>query len=126
MLKKSYINSALLFFRVSLSICFMTHGYGKFLKFLNGNFEFADPLGVGPIPSLLFAVLGEFIAPILIIIGYQTRLASIFSIITAGVITFVVHSDDPFKTQEKALLFLIGFVFLYLTGPGKYSLKSTD
>ncbi|MGA1029849.1 MAG: DoxX family protein [Flavobacteriaceae bacterium] len=123
MLKKSYINSALLFYRVALSLCFMSHGYGKFLKLLNGNFEFADPLGVGPIPSLLFTVLGEFVAPLFILLGYHMRLASLFSIITAGVITFVVHADDPFKTQEKALLFLIGFVFLYLAGPGKYSLK---
>lgn len=123
MLSKSYNNTALLFLRVAFSLCLMTHGYGKFLKLINGNFEFADPLGLGAIPSLIFAVLGEFIAPIFIIIGYHTRLASVFSIITMGVITFVVHADDPFKTMEKALLFFIAFIVVYLAGPGKYSLK---
>ena len=44
----------------------MTHGYGKLMKLINGNFDFADPLGVGSIPSLIFTVLGEFIAPILL------------------------------------------------------------
>ena len=123
MLEKSYINTALLFFRVSFSLCLMTHGYGKLMKLINGNFDFADPLGVGSIPSLLFTVLGEFIAPIFIILGYRTRLALIFSIITTGVIAFVVHADDPFKGNEKALLFCIGFFALYLTGSGKYSLR---
>ena len=125
MLEKSYINTALLFFRVSFSLCLMTHGYGKLMKLINGNFDFADPLGVGSIPSLIFTVFGEFIAPIFIILGYRTRLALIFSIITTGVIAFVVHADDPFKGKEKALLFCIGFIALYLTGSGKYSLRKS-
>jgi len=123
MLKKSYTNAALLFLRVAFSLSLMTHGYGKFLKLINGNFEFADPLGLGAVPSLIFAVLGEFIAPIFIIIGYHTRLASLFSVITMGLITFVVHADDPFKGKEKALLFFIAFLVVYLAGPGKYSLR---
>ena len=123
MLEKSYTNTALLFFRVSFSLCLMTHGYGKLMKLINGNFDFADPLGVGSIPSLIFTVFGEFIAPIFIILGYRTRLALIFCIITTGVIAFVVHADDPFKGKEKALLFCIGFFALYLTGSGKYSLR---
>ena len=122
MLTKSYFNFSLLFFRVALSASLLTHGYGKFLKLINGDFEFADPLGVGAIPSLFFAVLGEFIAPIFIIFGFKTRWASLVSIITMAVITFVVHADDPFKGKEKALLFGIGFILLFLQGPGKFSL----
>lgn len=122
MLTKSYFNFSLLFFRVVLSASLLTHGYGKFLKLINGDFEFADPLGVGATPSLFFAVLGEFIAPIFIIFGFKTRWASLVSIITMAVITFVVHADDPFKGKEKALLFGIGFILLFLQGPGKFSL----
>jgi putative oxidoreductase len=122
MLTKSYFNFSLLFFRVVLSASLLTHGYGKFLKLINGDFEFADPLGVGAIPSLFFAVLGEFIAPIFIIFGFKTSWASLVSIITMAVITFVVHADDPFKGKEKALLFGIGFILLFLQGPGKFSL----
>ena len=122
MLTKSYFNFSLLFFRVVLSASLLTHGYGKFLKLINGDFEFADPLGVGAIPSLFFAVLGEFIAPIFIIFGFKTRWVSLVSIITMAVITFVVHADDPFKGKEKALLFGIGFILLFLQGPGKFSL----
>ena len=122
MLTKSYFNFSLLFFRVALSASLLTHGYGKFLKLINGDFEFADPLGVGAVPSLFFAVLGEFIAPIFIIFGFKTRWASLMSVITMAVITFIVHADDPFKGKEKAVLFCIGFILLFLQGPGKFSI----
>ena len=103
MFRKTYFNSSLLFFRLAFSASLMTHGYGKLLKLLNGDFQFADPLGFGPVSSLIFAIIGEFIAPIFLIIGFKTRFFSIFSIITTAVITFIVHADDPFREKEKAL-----------------------
>jgi len=79
------IGLALLRIGVSLMMIF-GHGLGKFQKLIAGNFEFPNPLGIGSTPSLFLAVMGEFIAPILIIIGYKTRLASIPAAITmAGV-----------------------------------------
>jgi putative oxidoreductase len=41
-----------------------------------------------------------------------------------AVISFVVHADDPFSNQEKGLLFLVIFVFLMFSGPGKYSVDA--
>ena len=122
MFRKTYFNSGLLFFRLAFSASLMTHGYGKLLKLLNGDFQFADPLGFGPVSSLIFAVIGEFIAPIFLIIGFKTRFFSIFSIIATAVITFIVHADDPFREKEKALLFCIGFILIFLLGAGKYSI----
>ena len=121
MFRKTYFNSGLLFFRLAFSASIITHGYGKLLKLLNGDFQFADPLGFGPVSSLIFAIIGEFIAPIFLIIGFKTRFFSIFSIITTAVITFIVHADDPFREKEKALLFCIGFILIFLLGAGKYS-----
>ena len=121
MFRKTYFNSGLLFFRLAFSASIITHGYGKLLKLLNGDFQFADPLGFGPVSSLIFAVIAEFIAPIFLIIGFKTRFFSIFSIIATAVITFIVHADDPFREKEKALLFCIGFILIFLLGAGKYS-----
>lgn len=115
------IGLALLRIGVSLMMIF-GHGLGKFQKLIAGDFEFANPLGIGATPSLFLAVMGEFIAPILIIIGYKTRLASIPAAITMAVAYFAVHFSDPFKAQEKALLYLLAFVVIGLVGPGKYSL----
>jgi putative oxidoreductase len=34
----------------------------------------------------------------------------------------IVHDGDPFSQKEKSLMYLIAFITLYFTGPGKYSL----
>lgn len=100
----------------------LTHGIPKLMKLLEGNFEFGDPIGLGPTVSLILAVIGEVFAPVLIIVGYKTRLAAIPAAITMAVAVFVVHAADPIGTKEKALLFLIGFVVIAICGAGKYSL----
>jgi len=115
---------ASLLLRVGLGGMMLKHGWPKFLKLLNGDFSFADPLGVGEAPTLLFGVLGEFICPILLIIGLKTKWASIPPAITMAVVAFIVHADDPWKKQEFALLYLFGFLALFFLGSGRYSLDS--
>ncbi|WP_027076217.1 DoxX family protein [Maribacter antarcticus] len=112
----------LAFFRISMSAMMLTHGLPKFQKLISGDFEFADPIGMGTAPSLFLTVIGEFICPILIIIGYKTRLASIPTVITMLVAAFIVHAADAFESKEKSLLYLVGFATIVLLGPGKYSI----
>ena len=121
-MKKTSIDFGLLLMRTFFSLGMMTHGYGKFLKVIQGNFEFGDPIGIGPTLSLILTVIAEFIAPILIILGWKTRTASLFPTITMIVAFFIVHDGDPFSRKEKAFVYLIAFLTLYFTGPGKYSL----
>lgn len=121
-MKKASIDFGLLLMRVGFSVGMMTHGYGKFLKVIQGNFEFGDPIGIGPTFSLILAAIGEFIAPILIILGWKTRLATIFPTLTMLVAFAITHDGDPFSRKEKAFVYLIAFLTLYFTGPGKYSL----
>ena len=108
--------------RIGISALMLTHGIPKLMKLLEWNFEFVDPIGLGPTVSLILAVIGEVFAPVLIIVGYKTRLAAIPAAITMAVAVFVVHAADPIGTKEKALLFLIGFVVIAICGAGKYSL----
>jgi putative oxidoreductase len=121
-MKKVSIDFGLLLMRLGFSVGMMTHGYGKFLKVIQGNFEFGDPIGIGPTFSLILAAIGEFIAPILIILGWKTRLATIFPTLTMLVAFAIAHDGDPFSRKEKAFVYLIAFLTLYFTGPGKYSL----
>ena len=121
-MKKASIDFGVLLMRVGFSVGMMTHGYGKFLKVIQGNFEFGDPIGIGPTFSLILAAIGEFIAPILIILGWKTRLATIFPTLTMLVAFAIAHDGDPFSRKEKAFVYLIAFLTLYFTGPGKYSL----
>ena len=111
----------LLILRVGFSVGLMTHGYGKFLRVLEGNFKFSDPIGIGSSASLILASFGEFIAPIFIIIGWKTKLFSIFPALTMLVAFVLAHDGDPFSKKEKAFVYLVAFVVIYLTGPGKYA-----
>jgi putative oxidoreductase len=33
----------------------------------------------------------------------------------------IAHDGDPFSKKEKSLMYLIAFIAIYFTGPGKYS-----
>lgn len=116
------IDVGLALLRILPSVMLLTHGIPKFQKLLSGDFEFGDPIGIGPAPSLFLAVIGEFICPILIILGFKTRWAAIPPAITMLVAALVVHASDPFGVKEKALLFLSFFVIIMLLGPGRYSI----
>jgi len=99
-----------------------SHGWGKFQKVLSGDMSFGDPIGVGEEASLVLTVFAEFFCGILVVAGLFTRAALVPLIITMLVAVFIVHAHDPFSKQEFGLLFLIPYLTLFLTGPGKYSL----
>lgn len=114
-------NIGLLLLRIGFGGMMLTHGIPKLLKMISGDFSFGDPIGIGEPASLVLAVLGEVLFPILVIIGFKTRLSAIPVIITMAVAAFIVHAADPLGIKEKAILFLIGFIAITLLGAGKYS-----
>jgi putative oxidoreductase len=108
--------------RVSFGGMMLEHGFGKFQNLLNGKNSFADPIGIGEFPTLVLAVLAEFICPILLILGIKTKAATVLPALTMLVAALIVHADDPWNNKEKPLLYFFGFVAIYLLGSGKYSL----
>jgi len=122
MITKNFNDLALLLLRVGFSGMMLTHGIPKLAKLGDSPIAFPDPIGVGSTASLILTLLGEVVAPILILIGFKTKLAAIPAAITMLVAAFVVHLSDPMATKEKALLYLIGFVVIFLAGPGKFSI----
>jgi len=112
----------LLIFRVLISIFMLTHGMGKFKLLLDGGAEnFIDPLGVGPVFSLYLVVFAEVFCSVLIILGLATRFAVIPLIITMAVAAFIFHGADPFAAKEMGLLYMLFYVGILITGPGKYA-----
>lgn len=99
----------------------LTHGYSKLQKLLAGDFQFADPFGLGPGVSLGMAVFAEFFCSILLILGLGTRLATIPLIVTMLVAAFIAHGADPFAKKEMALLYLVSYIVLLFSGAGKIS-----
>jgi len=112
----------LLFLRLTFSGMMLTHGIPKLLNLIQGDIQFGDPIGLGPTVSLILAVIGEAICPLLIILGLKTRIAAIPTIITMAIAAFIVHGSDPLGTKEMALLYLFGFTAIALLGSGRFSL----
>lgn len=116
----------LLLLRVFLGLALLLgHGLGKWSKlFGSDEIQFADPFGVGAVPSLALAVFAEVICALLLALGLLTRWSLIPLIITMLVAIFAVHISDGFGGMEKALLYGVGFIALLLTGPGKFSVDA--
>ncbi len=113
----------LLILRVGLAALMLTHGIPKLIEIINGDFAFANPLGIGAGLSKILAMSAEFLCSVLIILGIRTRLASIPIIITMLVALFLVHWDDPIGSKEKAMLYIIGFLTIAIIGGGKHTIK---
>ncbi len=120
-----YLNFGILLLRLTVAGFMLTHGWPKLLRlFEGGEIKFGDPLGIGPVLSLILVVFAEVLCSILIGIGIWTRLATIPLMITMGVAAFISHGNDPFGRKELALMYLLIYIFLFISGGGKYTLES--
>lgn len=122
MVTSAYTNIGLLLLRLGFGGMMLTHGIPKLLKLLSGDFSFGNPIGIGAAPTLVLAVIGEVVFPILVIVGFKTRLSAIPIIITMAVAAFIVHATDPIGTKEMALLYMFAFIAIALLGPGKFAI----
>ena len=110
--------------RISISILFLLNGIFKINNY-EGTVGWMESFGL---PGILIfpAIILEIVGPILIIIGYQTRIAaaalSLFCIATA----IIFHNDFSDQMQLTAFLKNIalagGFLFLVVNGPKGYCL----
>ncbi|MDO9552732.1 DoxX family protein [Rhodonellum sp.] len=107
--------------RVGAALMMLTHGWDKLSNYSAKLMTFSDPLGIGSALSLQLAIFAEFFCALLLAIGLMTRLSLVPLMITMLVAGFVAHAADPFPAKEKAFLFLVIFIVLFLLGPGKYS-----
>jgi putative oxidoreductase len=72
--------------------------------------------------SLILAIGAEVGCSLLLIVGAASRLAVIPLAVTMLVALLIVHGKDPWKVKELAAAFLLVYVALLLTGPGRFSL----
>ncbi len=125
-------DTGLLLQRLSIGVLILFHGIAN----LTSNYSFIKSLlnGIG-IPELIaYSVfIGEIIAPILIIIGWRARLASL--VLTFNMLTAVLmaHTADIFTLNqfggwgiELQGLYLFGTIVIFLLGAGKYAASTTS
>mgnify|MGYP001445163046 CR=1 FL=1 len=90
------------FGRIFISILFIVEAINKFL-FKEETIFYMEEYSVPEIlfyPSLIF----ELVFPILLIIGYQTRISAVAIFIFTIVVTVIFHNDFESQTQFMALL----------------------
>lgn len=108
--------------RIIFGALFMSHGIQKITQFSELSQTFPDPLRVGSTISLTLAIFGELICCLLFIFGLLYRLALIPMIFTMIMAFFIIHGNDPFAARELSFVYLIIFILLFISGPGKYSI----
>ena len=125
-------NIGLLILRLSIGGLMLFHGYHKLIHGVDGLVGMFSSKGFpGGIAYAVF--LGELLAPILIIVGYRTKLASLFVVATMLVAMFVVHADDLLKIGDHGEwgveligLYLFGAMSIFFLGAGKFAVSSSN
>ena len=118
------LHIGLLLMRFALGgLMIANHGWIKVINYETLKVDFIDFMGVGPHVSLILAILAEILCSILLIFGLYTRVALLPLIITM-LVAMSAHSWDIFGEGELGFIYLLCFVFLFLTGPGEKSIDA--
>lgn len=120
----------LLILRLTMGILMILHGYGKIIGGVEG---ISGSLIDRGLPGFIaFGVyVGEIIAPLLMIVGYRTRLAAMIFTFNMLVAALLAHSNDIFALTERGTwaietlgLFFMGGLTLVFTGGGKLAVST--
>lgn len=116
-------DKGLLILRIFISLLMIRHGFTKLEKLMGTEeIKFYDFIGLGPTISLALCVIGEFVAPLFIIVGYRSRLAARLVMFTMVVAAYGAHSGDPIDEKELSMVYMALFAYAMHAGPGKISL----
>ena len=105
--------------RILISALFLFSAYNKILNY-SGTVEWMEGFAI---PGFLLSptIALEIILPLLVIIGYQTRLAAILLAMFSVVTALIFHSNFSDQMQMIAFLKNIGlaggFIFIAVNGP---------
>lgn len=111
----------ILLLRLFFGVMFFLHGVDKMMNFSELSETFPNIFGFGSYMSLMVSIFCEFCCSLFLIAGLLIRLMLLPMIAAMAVAFFDIH-DAMLPQGELALIYLIVFFLLYLTGPGKYSL----
>lgn len=120
----------LLLLRVTLSILMLFHGVSKLVYGADFIGQIVD--GAGLPHFVTYGVyIGEVVAPLFILVGYATRIASAIYSFNMVVATLLVHASQFFTvnpetggwTLELQGLYFLAALVLVFTGAGKYAVS---
>ena len=112
--------------RILISTLFFTNGIFKIMNY-DGTVSWMEGYAI---PGILIipAIILEILGPILIILGYQTKITAAFLSLFCLATAIIFHNDFSNQTQLTSFLKNIalagGFLFLAINGSKKFSLDN--
>ena len=110
--------------RIFISLIFLLAGVGKIFNY-EGTIGYMESYGI-PGYLLIPAIVIEILFPLLVIIGYKTKLSAMILSLFAILLAIIFHTD--FSNQMQLMSFLKnfaiagGFLIIFVRGAGKYSI----
>ena len=110
--------------RIFLSTIFLIEGMNKIFNY-ESTIEYMENFNV-PEYLAIPAIIVEILFPLLLIVGYQTKISALALAIFTLTTALIFHTD--FTNQMQLISFLKnfaiagGFLILFINGAGKYSL----
>ena len=109
--------------RIFLSTLFLIEGINKIFNY-EGTIQYMENFGV-PEYLAIPAIILEILFPLLLIIGYQTKIAALVMMIFTIVVAIIFHTnfDDhmQFITFFKDIAIAGGFIIIFVNGASKFS-----
>jgi putative oxidoreductase len=119
----------LLLIRLVVGFNMILHGINKIFNRVSGIENMLENVGI-PAIFAYGVYLGEVVAPMLIIVGYKTRIAAAVLAINMIVALSLAHSDELFLLTKNGVwaielqtLFLFVSIALIFTGGGRFALS---
>ena len=109
--------------RMFLSALFLIEGINK-IFYYEETIQYMESFSV-PGYLAIPAIILEILFPLLLIIGYQTKIAALVMMIFTIVVAIIFHTnfDDQmqFITFFKDIAIAGGFIIIFVNGAGKFS-----
>ena len=118
--REKVVSLLILALRVFFGVLFFTHGLDKMINFNTLSETYPSVLGFGSYMTLMVSIFCEFACSLFLIAGLMERIILLPMIASMAVAFFDIH-DGMFPEGELSLIYLILFIVLLLTGPGRYS-----
>lgn len=115
------VSLIILALRVFFGVLFFTHGVDKMVNFNELSYTYPSVFGFGSYMTLMVSIFCEFACSLFLISGLIVRITVLPMIASMAVAFFDIH-DGMFPDGELSLIYLIVFLILYITGPGRYSI----
>ena len=110
--------------RIFLSAIFLIEGMNKIFNY-EGTIEYMESFKV-PEYLAIPAIIVEILFPLLLIVGYQTKISALVLAIFTLATALIFHTDFANQMQLTSFLknFAIagGFLIIFVNGAGKYSI----